>query len=489
MILLGEDFAWYDDAQLTEYSLRGISFPPTIWVEGARFYPLGLQQFNLIAHLTRSVAGYHAFAIAELLVVVLILLVLDDELSIAARTVLILFTLLLPGIVVSFMGLIYMERDIVFLLVCFALSVKMFERGRSVYWALATVACAQLMLYLKEPVFLLLLGFAGSRLILRKRPRGEESRLDWLLVAMSLAFLAFYAFMMLPRTSSEYLASYSKPFWETVRFYVKEDPLVWVFAAILPVRMFRILRNNATANLLWDGLACGGVLYFLAYLALRMTNEYFLAPVDLLAALYLGRLLLMSWAQMRPGFRIAAATAAVAIVYLELPLTAFKIFERKYFLHEKIAIANVILERYHRDPPSAKQLFFPFTKDFQLSEFAAYLNYRGLPIEDDLGASGPGYLQISGAKFAKVARCMGYKRFVCHPGSAADPGSLIVVLPDDDVSAAEKLLDLGSRQTLLSYNAWTHLPQLVILLFHLPRYQWVLWEIHYWPTAFVGVAK
>lgn len=489
MILIGEDFAWYDDAQLTEYSLRGIDFPPTIWPEGGRFYPLGLQEFNLIVHFTRSVAGYHALSIAEVLALVFLLLILDDKLSIAARTVLIVVTLLLPSLLIIFMGLIYTERNVVFLLVCLAFSVKMFERSRSLYWALAAVVSSQVMLYLKEPVFLLLLGFAGARLILRRRLDDEESRLDWCLAAISLVFLAFYAMMMFPHTSSEYLAAYRKPLAETVRFYMKSDPLVWVFAAIVPVRMLRIFRGQAIPELLWDGLACGAMLYFLAYLGLRMTNEYFLAPVDLIAVFYLGRLLLSSWGQMQPGFRIAAATLAASILYLNVPLSAFNIFERKYFLHEKVAIANVLLERYHYDPQLAKKLYFPFTKDFQLSEFAAYLNYRGLPMEDDLGASGAGYLKISGARFSKVARCMGYKRFVCHPGGAPDPGSLIVVLPDDDVSPAEKALDLKSRQTLLSYNAWAHLPEWAILVFHLPRYQWVLWEIHYWPTAFVGVAK
>jgi len=41
-------------------------------------------------------------------------------------------------------------------------------------------------------------------------------------------------------------------------------------------RIYMILRQRTVPWLLWDGLAFGGVAYFLAYLRLRMFQAYYL---------------------------------------------------------------------------------------------------------------------------------------------------------------------------------------------------------------------
>jgi hypothetical protein len=50
--------------------------------------------------------------------------------------------------------------------------------------------------------------------------------------------------------------------------------------------------------LLWDGLAVGGVACFFGYLFLGMFSHYYLAPVDLIAVLYVGRFAILSWPSM-----------------------------------------------------------------------------------------------------------------------------------------------------------------------------------------------
>jgi hypothetical protein len=130
-------------------------------------------------------------------------LLLDADLSIAARTGLAILALLTPSVLISFGGLLYEERDVIFLLVCLVLAVKQFEKTKAVAWAVAAVVCAQIMLYSKETAFLLLLGFAGGRLILRCRNRqhaawdykrlwDQESRLDLCLASLALLFLLSY---------------------------------------------------------------------------------------------------------------------------------------------------------------------------------------------------------------------------------------------------------------------------------------------------------
>jgi hypothetical protein len=58
-----------------------------------------------------------------------ILPILVDEISVTARVVITALLLITPTIVVSFGGLIFPERNVVFWLVCLALCVKRFERN------------------------------------------------------------------------------------------------------------------------------------------------------------------------------------------------------------------------------------------------------------------------------------------------------------------------------------------------------------------------
>ena len=169
LILTWEDFAYYDNSFFNISTLKGHNLQPEIWPEGGRFCPLGLQEFNLIRHFTDTITGYHIIPIAQLLIFSWILLIIDDELNIHVRAALVILSLLTPSIVVSFNGLNFQERDVLFFLACLMLSIKRFEQTQSITWAVAAVVCAQIMIYCKETAFLLLLGFAASRLILRYR--------------------------------------------------------------------------------------------------------------------------------------------------------------------------------------------------------------------------------------------------------------------------------------------------------------------------------
>lgn len=461
MTLVWEDFALYDDSQFTLYSLRGIDFPAPVSPQDGRFFPLGLQEFNLIGHFTKTVAGYHAFPILEILVLTSVLLLLDDQLSIAGRVVLAMSVLISPSAVVSFMGLIYPERNILVLLACLTLFVRLFEQTRSPGWAVAAVVAAQFMLYLKEPVFLLLLGFAGARLILRARSsnrsfnwlRDEASRLDLFIAVLSVMFLAFYAVEMLPHPSAQYLVDRRLSPVDAVRFYLNADPLAWVFAAGALARMCRIICGKAKPLLLWDGLACGGLVYFGAYLGMRIVSSYFLAPVDLIAALYLGHLLYSSWVEMGLGVRAVAAALVIVVVCQNVQISAFRVLERKHLVRQRSAIGRMIFETYQRDQALVRKLYFPLTSAYMMAEFSAYLSYLGVPVEEIGDASvGGAPVEIFGAKVATDGRCVAWRSFVCHAGGA-DAGSTVVVLPDDPVLPGETALYRETEEKLESYDS------------------------------------
>ena len=107
MTLVWEDFAYYDNSNFTLDILKGRNYPTPIWQGQGRFFPLGYQEFNLLRHFTDTITGYHVLPIAQLLIFSWILLILDDELSIAARVALTILALVTPSILISFSGLIF----------------------------------------------------------------------------------------------------------------------------------------------------------------------------------------------------------------------------------------------------------------------------------------------------------------------------------------------------------------------------------------------
>ena len=237
---------------------------------------------------------------------------------------------------------------------------------------------------------------------------------------------------------------------------LKMDLLVWVLVAVVSVRIVLILRRKMAASPLWDGLALGGVGYFAGYLALRMQSAYFLAPVDLIAVLYLGRLAILSIGNMGFGTKLCVLTLLSLVLLQDLSLSAFRMYERKNVIHAKAEMGRAIKARYDSDPQNVR-LFFPFAGPFHLMEFASYLNYIGVPVEGG-GSVAASNVMMVGRAIEKDGPC-GYRTFVCHAGSKPDPGDLVVVLPDDLTTTDElKSYRQEGADALFSYRPRPSIP-------------------------------
>jgi hypothetical protein len=471
LTLTWEDFAYPDNSMFTLNTLRGNDLKPPIWRDNGRFFPLGHQEFNLIRHFTGTVAGYHALPILQLLILSCILLVLDDQLSITARVGLTALALVTPAIVISFGGLIYDERNLVLWLACLLFSIKRFEQTRSTSWAVVAVLCAQIMIYYKETGFLLLLVFAVSRLVLRcrnadgsgwdySRLRDKESRLDLCLAALAVWFLLYYAAVMFPHPNVQYAHDHSRSAVVVLLGYMKIDWLAWLFLAFVLSRVYLILRHRVTPSLLWDGVAFGGVAYFMTYLFLGMFSGYYLAPVDLIGVLYVGRFAILPWADSSWGTRVVIMVLACSVLVQDVSLSAFRIFERKNVIHGKAELAGVIKARYQSGEGNVQRLFFPFARQYSVMEFAAYLNYRGVPVEGaPAGSARLTRVTLVSRAVVKDSLCLGYETFVCHAGSSPERGDLVVILPDDDASRAAITPYRDGGSLLFLYECRPRVPQ------------------------------
>ena len=124
-------------------------------------------------------------------------------------------------------------------------------------------------------------------------------------------------------------------------------------------RIYLILRSSVRPLLLWDGLALGGVTCFAAYLYLSMFSTYYLAPVDLIAVLYIGRFTVLSWKNIQPWGRTVALFLAVIVLLQDLAGSAFAVFERKNYISAREEMASVIEAQYRNRAADALKLFLP----------------------------------------------------------------------------------------------------------------------------------
>ena len=486
--LVWEDFAYYDNSQLTQSTLKGHNWSMSINIDpgSGRFWPLGLQEFNLIRHFTGTITGYHLLPIVQLLIFAWILFILDDELSITARAALVILALLTPSILFSFISLVFVERNVLFFFACLVLSVRRFEQTRVIAWTIAAVVCAQIMIYSKETAALLLLGFAVSRLILRctnphfagrgfDRLWAGENRLDLCLASLAVIFFILYLGIMGIHGRMTYVDSSRLPRADVVLAYVRVDLLPWLFLAVVLARIYLILCHRVTPWLLWDGLAFGGVAWFLGYLYLSIFSVYYTGPVDLIAVLYIGRLAVLSWKKTQPWGKFAGILLAFIVLCQDVLISAFVVFERKNVVHAKAEIAAVVETQYRRAGNNLR-LFFPFAGGFVIMEFGAYLDYRGIPVEgatDEAPSLSSLALAEASSTRAKVGGkaeagpCVPWVKIWCQLVNGPAPGDLVIVLPDDEASLAEASVYRERGELLFSYEPHPSIPHWLYTLFNI----------------------
>jgi uncharacterized membrane protein YidH (DUF202 family) len=356
------------------------------------------------------------------------------------------------------------------------LFVVLFDRTRFTAWAVAAAISAQIMIYYKETAFLLLLGFAAGRLMLRCRGangkgwdwgqfRDRRSRLDLCLISLAIIFLLYYASVMLRHPNMKYANDYGFSLQTAVWYYLRVDLLALLLVVFLASRAYLIFRRGLTPSPFWDGLAFGGVAYYAAYIYLRMVRPYYLAPVDFIALLYVGRLLAVSWNKMRPWSRVATSVLVFAVTLQNLSFSAFHVYERENMIHAKVILADAIVAQSEANANYAVRLFFPFSDTYPLTEFASYLVYRGVRVEGEGEAASSenwNTAAIVTPAFGKDGLCVGYRRFVCHAAKSPSSGDLVIELPDDLESMAQ--IDpyrMGGNQ-LIKYSPLPAIPHWMI---------------------------
>jgi hypothetical protein len=201
------------------------------------------------------------------------------------------------------------------------------------------------------------------------------------------------------------------------------------------------------------------VAYFFAYLYLSMARTYYLAPVDLIAVLYVGRLVVLSWKKLPSWAKIAAMPLALLVLLQNLGVSALAVFDRKNVIHGKAEIASVVKTQYRSGAENHLRLLFPFADPGVIMEFGAYLDYRGIPVERAVREDGEmnGVASGNGA-VAEDGPCVEWMTIKFHRVYGPDPGDLVIVLPDDGGSAEEASVYRDRGELLILYEPAPSVP-------------------------------
>jgi hypothetical protein len=184
--------------------------------------------------------------------------------------------------------------------------------------------------------------------------------------------------------------------------------------------------------------------------------NYF-APLDLFATLYVGRFVILSWPHAQLITRYALSAILSCVVLQEVVVASYGIYEHKNIVHGKDQVAHAIQARYHAHRGSPLRIVFPFTKPSLVMEFAAFLSHVGVPIEGV--DQEQDRVEVLSSAVETAAPCVNYRPVLCHSATDTEPGDIIVVLPDDEVMAAELELYRTKQELLASYDPRPSLPR------------------------------
>jgi len=475
LILRAEDFADYDDSILTDYALIGRNYPVAIFPNIGRFFPLGHQEFNFLRLFTHSPVGYHAFGLIELFVLLCATFLILQNVQVWARFLILALIVVTPSFVVPTFGLIFPERNVLTLLALFVLLVASRAEFPSRAFIVLALVVVHFLLYFKEPIAVFLAAFAGVRLAIAFRQAHGSSQpwrkvwssspLELGIAVQVLVFAVLFVAVILPHPNLSYADTLRSPNRTNVvsvfLAYLRINGLLGVFIAVVGIRATLLLRRREAPDPVWDALAVGALSYAAVVLVLRMYESYFMAPVDLIAILYL------VWLALRTPAPRGVVVAVAAMVALQnLAYSAFHVVERKNTILGKERLASFFQQYLRGSSGKQTRVYFPYASGYRLMELSAFLDYKGLPLapNDSSALDARTGLVFEGPGRFPDDRCIGYRMNLCVHRDAPSPNDLVVLLPDDAVPAGVPNT-LAKSERLLLFSAPVGAPRKLLPIF------------------------
>ncbi|HEY1799810.1 MAG TPA: hypothetical protein VGG46_02655 [Terriglobales bacterium] len=450
LIFYKEDFAYYDDDMMTDYSVGGKNLLPPLWPGTGRFYPLADQEFNLLKRFTRSPAGYHFLVAAQLVVLLVVLFFVLKKFAPRYRFLIMGAVMIVPSFVIPFSGFVYPERNLLFWLAVLLLCLQGHARSNGRIYFVGCLVATHFLLYYKETAVLFIAGYAVSRLVLERFVMVRSGRRSWRdfarlnllplgMLIVATIYVGLFVIALFPRRSFGYVAAHSEALSSVLRMYLHIDWLLLLLLIVVAVRLTAFIFSDGALDDIWDPAAVGALAYSAGVLMVHLYSGYYMAPVDFIAILYLSHMAL-GWLQSPvKARRFAVATIAVCVLFQSAVFSAARIVERKGVIITKSQMARFLNGYLATRGGQSVSLFFPYADGYRLMELSSYLKYKGFNVVEqaNVGAFRGSVIRVESPLDPKDRLCVDYKDYVCVYQQNPEPGAFIVVLPDDEVSGRD----------------------------------------------------
>jgi hypothetical protein len=328
-----------DDHHILNSIFQGHALPMCIYPEMGRFSPLCFQELNLFSVSTGNPEWFFLpQAIALLVFCYCFSRVLSEADCNQWRPAVVLTVLLLsPGFVTIWLRVQLVERNFVVFLTVFLLLYVLVEKGRRSL-LLPALAVGTAAMYFKEPGFIVIGVFAATHWLLQfKNGCRQWNSMDFLLLVSAGLYLPVYYFVVFSKrvllygahsgTSTDFVVTLVK----TAGNFALNDPLIFFVA--LPLagwRTYRIIRNQVTADPLYDAMLIAGAAYALIFFPLNIFSVYYWAPAYVFSLPAMIHLYPKNKECTGGYWRLSTKTVALLLAISVLPLGVHLISYYKY---------------------------------------------------------------------------------------------------------------------------------------------------------------
>lgn len=437
-MLWREDFAFQDGHAFTDYVGIGIPRPPSIWPESGRYWPLGYDEYNLIAHLSPTATVFLVFGAIQLVVALWLLYRVVPIEKPTLRLLTFALLMLAPGFGADFAELTYADRNVVFGVCLLVFFVDRYDRRPALAWLLPAVAAGYSALYFKETTAALIGGFAIARVLLRYGREGLRSALrSPLELGLLLSCACFGVQLVITLGAgggSKYVDGNFVGRWTAAARYLTADPLLAAFLIAFAFHVVLTLRRGGKFDPLWDALAVGGALHIVAVSITGLEEDYLMGPTELVSAITLMRLV-PAWWKERPNIRPVLACVGGALVVSTIMFGSFRLIQRKNVVGQTQRLANFLVAHFKEGAGKDKpRLYFPSGGNEYdggtVMNLLSFLNYKGLRFHRRGEPSPVDAIDVAGPQEFEGGLCVYYEAYVCQTDTMR-PGDLVVRMAED----------------------------------------------------------
>ena len=208
----------------------------------------------------------------------------------------------------------------------------------------------------------------------------------------------------------------------------------------------QLIRKRQAPDAFWDYLAAGAFGYFAFFVAIGLLNDYFLAPLHVVAVLYAISTLHGLWR--RPS-RAAVAAVIFVCVIQNVSATSDMLVTRLDLIEARTQMLRCLLEHSYSTGANQVRLHFPFVRErYVLYYLSCFFKYKApqIGVDDGGGRRKPVQFVLTSPLEFRRNVCVSWNwDHQCFHAGAARPGDLTVVLPEDTVPDRPFPADAGTQ--------------------------------------------